>query len=70
MSYTLMLPCGCVVYVACNPTTSVEHTRVIEARGRSCVVRRHDVGWRLSSMDVSPDPSPAIPPVAARNADR
>src|SRR5580692_1945154 len=57
MSYSLTLPCGCLVYVACNPRTSVEHTRVIEARGRSCMVRQHDVGLRLSLLDLLPDPS-------------
>ena len=57
MSYTLTLHCGCSVYVACDPKTSVAHTRVIEALGRLCRVRRHEVGLKLYLWDLLPDPS-------------
>jgi hypothetical protein len=70
MSYSLTLPCGCLVYVACNPRTSVEHTRVIEARGRSCLIRRHDVGLRLSLLDLLPDPSQTTQPTVVSNVEQ
>jgi hypothetical protein len=52
MSYNLSLPCGCVVYVSCHPQTRVAHTRVIEARGAGCGVRRHEVGLRLDRIET------------------
>ena len=55
MSYTLDLPCGCVAYVACDPASGVAHTRVIEARGLGCEVRRHEVGLKLYLWDLLPD---------------
>ena len=54
MSYTLRLQCGCVVYVARNPHTGVAHTRVIEKRGPSCAVRKHEIGVRLGLWDMLP----------------
>ncbi len=57
MSYTLTLQCGCRVYVACHPVTNVAHTRVIEARGDFCHVRRHEVGLHLYLWEILPDPS-------------
>ena len=33
MSYTLTIPCGCSVYVSCNPHTRVAHARIVERRG-------------------------------------
>lgn len=57
MSYTLDLPCGCVAYVACDPASGVAHTRVIEARGLGCEVRRHEVGLKLYLWDLLPDRS-------------
>ena len=56
MSYTLTLHCGCSVYVACDPKTNVAHTRVIEALGPLCRVRRHEVGPKLYLWDILPDP--------------
>jgi hypothetical protein len=72
MSYTLALQCGCVVYVACDPKTSVAHTRVIESRGTFCGVRRHEVGARLSVWEITPDPEyqpqpPSVPPPENRS---
>jgi hypothetical protein len=55
-SYTLDLPCGCTVYVARHPRTGLAHTRVIEARGRRCQVRRHAVGVRLWLWELLPEP--------------
>lgn len=55
MSYTLTLSCGCTVYVACHPRTRVAHSRVIEFRGPSCRVRRHDVGVRLFLWEMLPE---------------
>jgi hypothetical protein len=55
MSYNLSLPCGCAVYVSCHPRTRVAHTRVIESRGGSCNVRRHEVGLRLFLWELLPE---------------
>ena len=56
MSYELTLQCGCVVYVACHPATSLAHTRVIDRRGRTCATRRHEVGTRLQLWEILPVP--------------
>ena len=56
MSYTLVLQCGCVVYVSCHPRTRIAHTRIIQARGEQCGVRRHEVGLRLFLWEILPDP--------------
>jgi len=57
VSYNIDLPCGCVVYVSCNPTTRLAHTRVIQMRGAHCRVRRHEVGARLYLWEMLPDAS-------------
>ena len=61
MSYNLSLSCGCVVYVSCHPRTRVAHTRVIEARGAACSVRRHEVGLRLYLWELLPQPMRDVP---------
>ena len=61
MSYNLSLTCGCVVYVSCHPLTRVAHTRVIEARGAACSVRRHEVGLRLYLWELLPQPLHCAP---------
>ena len=61
MSYNLSLTCGCVVYVSCHPLTGVAHTRVIEARGAACSVRRHEVGLRLYLWELLPQPMHCAP---------
>ncbi len=55
MSYNLMLQCGCIVYVACDPKTGLAHTRVLEKKGPLCPARRHDVGLRLYLWEILPD---------------
>jgi hypothetical protein len=55
MSYNLTLDCGCLVYVACHPVTSVPHTRVIERRNTRCGIRKHDVGVRLAVWELLPE---------------
>ena len=55
MSYTVTLWCGCRVYVSCNPATGIAHTRVVEARGTVCPVRRHETGARLWLWELLPD---------------
>jgi hypothetical protein len=55
MSHTLVLQCGCVVYVSCNPHTFVAHTRVVERRGPTCRIRNHDVGARLYLWEILPE---------------
>lgn len=55
MSYSITLWCGCRVYVACNPTTRVAHTRIIEHRGSECPNRTHSVGHRLRLWEILPD---------------
>lgn len=63
MSYNLTLQCGCLVYVACDPLTTVAHARIIERRDPGCRVRKHEVGLRLSLWEtetylreIVPDP--------------
>jgi hypothetical protein len=56
MSYTIALWCGCTVYVACHPTSSAAHARVIEKRGAECRERRHQTGVRLWLWEMLPDP--------------
>ena len=55
MSHTLVLHCGCVVYVACDPKTLVAHTRIVESRGRACRIRNHEVGARLYLWEILPE---------------
>jgi hypothetical protein len=57
MSYNLSLPCGCVVYVSCHPSTRIAHTRVLQSVGGTCKVRRHEVGLRLFLWELLPDPA-------------
>jgi len=57
MSYNLTLPCGCVVYVSCNPRTRVSHSRIIQSKSTACRVRKHGVGVRLSLWELLPDPA-------------
>jgi hypothetical protein len=71
MSYTLLLHCGCSVYVSCNPATGVAHTRIIEQRGAGCPVRKHERGARLWLWEMLPDVrrSPRRQPPAATTPD-
>jgi hypothetical protein len=62
MSYTLVLHCGCKVYVACHPQTGVAHTRIMEERSADCRDRRHDVGTRLWLWEILPDEKHASQP--------
>jgi hypothetical protein len=55
MSYNLTLQCGCLVYVACDPLTTVAHARILERRDPGCRVRKHEVGLRLSLWEIVPD---------------
>lgn len=55
MSYTVTLWCGCTVYVSCNPVTGIAHSRIVEARGSACAIRRHEVGARLWLWELLPD---------------
>jgi hypothetical protein len=57
MSYTLVLQCGCVVYVSCHPKTRIAHTRIIQALGAECSSRRHEIGLRLFLWEILPDPA-------------
>ena len=52
MSYNLTLQCGCLVYVACDPRTTVAHARIIERRDPGCRVRKHEIGLRLSLGEI------------------
>jgi hypothetical protein len=64
MSYTLLLHCGCTVYVFCHPDTGVAHTRIIEDRGVSCPHRNHERGARLWLWEMLPE----VPPLASTTA--
>ena len=57
MSYTFTLHCGCSVYVACDPASNVAHSRVIESRGTTCPIRRHEIGLKLRLWEILPPPS-------------
>jgi len=57
MSYNLTLSCGCLVYVSCDPKTSVAHARVIEQKGPACLVRTHEIGVRLYLWELLPEPA-------------
>ena len=65
MSYTLTIPCGCSIYVSCNPHTRVAHARIVERRGSACPTRRHVVGARVWLWELLPDPSYSASPVYA-----
>jgi len=65
MSYTMTIWCGCFVYISCNPTTGLAHTRIVERRGDNCPVRRHDVGARLWLWEMLPDGETSRPPESA-----
>jgi len=54
MSHNLTLHCGCIVYVACHPSTGIAHTRLIERRAAACRVQRHDVGRKLFLWELLP----------------
>jgi hypothetical protein len=70
MSYTLALQCGCVVYVSCHPKTRVAHTRVIQSRGVSCGIRRHEIGARLYLWEILPEREDETEAVATRRSAR
>ena len=54
MSYNLTLQCGCLVYVACDPLTTLAHARILEWRDPGCRVRKHEIGLRLSLWEIVP----------------
>jgi hypothetical protein len=56
MSYTVTLWCGCEVYISADPTTGMAHSRIVEARGKNCPIRRHEIGARLWLWELLPDP--------------
>ena len=64
MSYNLTLPCGCIVYVACNPKTGLSHTRVVERRGAHCRIRHHEIGTRVYLWEMLPHPQHMPQPIA------
>jgi hypothetical protein len=70
VSYNLTLPCGCLVYVSCQPQTGVAHTRVIETRALKCEVRRHAVGARLCLWELLPDLAHRARPVFVSDGER
>jgi len=55
MSYTVVLWCGCTVYVSCNPDTGIAHSRIVETRGNACPIRSHERGARLWLWELLPD---------------
>lgn len=70
MSYNLTLQCGCLVYVACDPRTGLAHTRILEAKGRWCPAKRHEVGFRLFLWEILPDPAYQPRPVFVSDGSR
>ena len=57
MSYNLTLDCGCLIYVACDPKTTLAHSRIVEQKGADCPVRTHEVGRRLYLWELLPPPA-------------
>ncbi|HXG53806.1 MAG TPA: hypothetical protein VNJ03_00365 [Vicinamibacterales bacterium] len=54
-SYTVLLWCGCRVYVSCHPRSRLTNTRIVEKRGIGCGTRNHQVGTRLWLWELLPD---------------
>lgn len=54
MAYSVPLPCGCDVYVACHPISGIAHTREIERRHPDCPIRKHAVGTRVWLWELLP----------------
>jgi len=63
MGYSLTLPCGCLVYVACDPHTGLAHTRTIDRRGLHCGRLGHEFGSRVYLWDLLPDPDDRADPL-------
>jgi len=61
MSYSVMLWCGCTVDVSCHAATGIAHSRIIERRGTTCSVKRHEVGTRVWLWELLPDSSRHLP---------
>ncbi len=57
MSYNVNLPCGCTVYVSCDPLTGMAHTRILERRAQTCPNRRHETGSRVWLWEMLPTPA-------------
>ncbi len=71
MSYNLTLQCGCLVYIACDPLTSVAHARIIERRDPGCRVRKHEIGLRLPLWEIVTHLEEVVPdPAWATRQDR
>jgi hypothetical protein len=60
MPYDLTLPCGCVAHVSAHPETGIVHLRVIQSRGTSCRVARHQAGLRLYLWELLPARKPQL----------
>ena len=70
MSYNLTLQCGCLVYIACDPVTAVAHARILERRDPGCRVRKHEVGLRLSLLEIVTDLGEIVPHAEQRPVPR
>ena len=68
MSYNLTLQCGCLVYIACDPLTSVAHARIIERRDPGCRVRKHEIGLRLPLWEIVTHLEEVVPDPPGRGA--
>jgi hypothetical protein len=72
MTYSLTLPCGCQVVVACDPQTRFAHSRLIDRRGTYCQRLGHEPGSRVYLWDFLPDPDdtpdPLLPAAEPRPA--
>lgn len=53
-SYTLILRCGCHVYVSCDPRSRPTNTRTVEKRGDECGNRNHQRGRSLWLWELLP----------------
>ena len=57
MSYTLTMYCGCRVVVTCDGLTGLANSRVLDARGPSCLMETHTVGTPLRLWELLPPSS-------------
>jgi hypothetical protein len=53
-TYTLTIPCSCIVFVVLDAETGLAQSRVIEIQGPRCRVSRHEAGARLYLWEMLP----------------
>ena len=62
ITYTLTIPCSCLVFVVLDTDTGLARSRSIEIPGSRCRVSRHEAGARLYLWEMLPAPGPVLLP--------